>query len=223
MTSPAEFQRRFQRTDEQNTTDFQKQMDAHRAKAEQVRQNAQQQIDRIGQRQELTLEAKRSAAARVYKPARATTQQLLEQHVDMVRQHKQALARKAFGSDNAADPMTAMARRQARQQAAGIQDHHEATEAIRNAQFDGDTHLARAIAAKAFENGWHDVVDTWNADGSNNAYMQPLIELMQMPDTDNLQWRMETAMQYAPPLPGVLEGMKDHEITRAAEEGPEVA
>lgn len=223
MTSPAEFQRRFLRTDEQNTSDFQKAMDANRAKAEQVRQTAEQQMARIADRKDLTPQAKRAAAARIYKPARETTQQLLDQHIDMVKQHKQTLARKAFGSDKAADPQTAMARRQARQQAATIQDSREAKDAIRDAQFDGDTHLARAIAAKAFENGWYDAVDVWNADGSNNAYMTHVVELMQMPNTEDIGWRIATAAAYTAPTPGILDGLKDHEISRAAEEGPEVA
>lgn len=217
MTSPAEFQRRFNRTDAQNTSDFQKAMDAHRAKAEQIRQRADDQIARITARTDLTVDAKRSAAAKVYKPAAEQIQQMLDQHVAKVKAHKEDLARKAFGSDRAADPATAMARRQARQQAATVEDARQAAEMIRNAQFDGDKELARAVAATAFERGWHDAVDVWNADGSNNAYMQHVIELVQMPDTNDAVWRMNVAQAYAKPMPGILDGLKPHEISRAAE------
>lgn len=122
MTSAAEYQRRFLQTDGENTSDFQKSMDAHRARANQISANASAAIERIGARKDLTPEAKRTAAARIYKPAAEQVQAMLDQHIAKVNAHKQELARKAFGSDKAADPMTAMARRQARQQAAAVQD-----------------------------------------------------------------------------------------------------
>lgn len=214
MTSPAEFQRRFLRTDEQNTSDFQKAMDAHRAKAEQIRENATAAIERIGARKDLTPEAKRAAAAKVYKPAAEQIQQMLDQHIDKVKAHKQQLAKKAFGSDTAADPA---ASREARRMASQLQDADEAAQMIRNAQFDGDKQLARTIAAVAFENGWHSAVDVWNSDGSNDAYMRHVIDLVQMPDTNDVVWRMNVAQQYAKPMPGLLDGLKPHEISRAAE------
>ena len=214
MTSPAEFQRRFNRTDAQNTSDFQKAMDAHRAKAEQIRQQADDQIARITARTDLTADAKRAAAAKVYKPAAEQIQHMLDQHIDQVKAHKQQLAKKAFGSDTAADPASS---REARRMASQIQDADEAATMIRNAQFDGDKQLARTIAGVAFERGWHSAVDAWNADGSNNAYMRHVIDLVQMPDTNDVVWRLNVAQQYAKPMPGILDGLKDHEISRAAE------
>lgn len=215
MTSPAEFQRRFNLTGEQNTSDFQKAMDTHRAKADELRQRASDAIERIGARKDLTPEAKRTAAARVYKPAVEQIQQALDTHIQMVKDHKQQLARKAFGSDTATDPATAMARRQARQVAATAEDGTQAAEMIRNAQFDGDTEMARAAAAVAFERGWHDAVDVWGA--SNQTAMRHLVELVQLPDTNDTVWRMNVAQSYTKPMPGLLDGLKDHEISRAAE------
>ncbi|HEY6115418.1 MAG TPA: hypothetical protein VI172_05620 [Candidatus Dormibacteraeota bacterium] len=217
MTSPAEFQRRFNLTDEQNTSDFQKAMDAHRAKADRIRENATAAIERISERRDLTPEAKRSAAAKVYKPAAEQIQQALDDHIAMVGRHKQKLADKAFGSDRATDPATAMARRQARQMAATVQDMPEAEEMLRNAKFDGDDNLARAVAAVAFERNWDRVVDAWNSDGRHDNAMRNLIELRQMPDTEDAVWRLNVAQQYAKPMPGILDGLKPHEITRAAE------
>lgn len=214
MTSPAEFQRRFNLTDEQNTSDFQKAMDAHRAKAQTVRERANETIQRISERRDLTPEAKQTAAAKVYKPAAEELNQMLDQHIAKVQAHKQQLARKAFGADTVADPR---ASREARQMASQVQDAREATEMIRNAQFDGDKQLARAMAGIAFERGWHDAVDVWNADGSNNAYMRHVVELVQMPDTSSAAWRLQVAQDYTGPMPGCLDGLKPHEITRAAE------
>lgn len=224
MTTPAEFRRRFLQTDTEQTADFQKAIDAHRAKADQVREQTNAQLQRIAGRKDLTPEAKRGAAARTYKPACEQIQQMLNDHIAMVEGRKQALAQKAFGSDNTTDPTTAMMRRQARQQAAGIQDRQAAEEMLREAQFEGDTHLARAVARASFDNGWHSVVDQWNADGSNNAYMRHVVELMQMPDTNDPVWRINTAASYVKPDAGPdLLGLRDHEISRAAESGPEVA
>lgn len=217
MTSPAEFQRRFRRTDAEETSDFQRAMNAHIAKADQVRQNANAAIQRISARKDLTPEAKRSAAAKVYKPAAEQIQQALNQHIEMVKAHKQKLADKAFGSDRSTDPATAMARRQARQMAATIDDMRDAEKMIRDAQFDGDEHLARAAAAVAFERGWDNAVDVWNSDGRNDNAMRHLIELRQMPDTNDAVWRINVAQSYSQPMPGILDGLKDHEISRAAE------
>jgi hypothetical protein len=217
MTSPAEFQRLFRQSDAQNTSDFQKAMDAHIAKADQVRQNASDMIDRIGARKDLTPEAKRTAAARVYKPACEQIQQALNDHIEMVGRHKQKLADKAFGSDRATDPATAMARRQARQMAAAVEDMRDAEQMLRDAAFDGDDNLARAVAAVSFERGWDQVVDVWNADGRQDAAMRHLREIRTMPDTNDAVWRFNVAQSYAKPMPGILDGLKDHEISRAAE------
>ena len=217
MTTPAEFQRLFNLSGEQHTSDFQKAMDAHRAKADAVRDRATDAIRRIGERRDLTPEAKRAAAAKVYKPAAEQIQQALDNHIAMVKQHKQELARKAFGAGTAADPMTAMARRQARQQAATVTDADQAESLIRDAHFSGDRELARAVAAVAFERGWHGAVDAWNEDGSNDAFMKHVIELAQMPDTNDVVWRMNVAQSYSQPMPGILDGLKPHEISRAAD------
>ncbi|MFI6468736.1 hypothetical protein ACIBL5_00485 [Streptomyces sp. NPDC050516] len=220
MTTPAEYLKQFLTTGEQHTADFQKRMDAHRAKADQIREHATAAIARITERKDLTPEAKRTAAARIYKPAADRVQQLLDEHIDMVKQHKQTLAKKAFGADNATDPAST---RQARALAAGLQDADSAERLLREAQFDGDHTLARVIAATAFERGWHDVVDVWNADGKHNNEMRHAVELLQMPDTSDPAWRMNTAMAYTTPRPGVLEGLKPHEISRAADADLEVA
>ncbi|MFC8234276.1 hypothetical protein [Streptomyces sp. NPDC057284] len=217
------YQRMFNRSAEDHTTDFQKALDAHQAKADQIRENAQAALDRIGSRKDLTPEAQRAAAARIYKPATEQIQQMLDQHIAKVSQHKQQLAQKAFGSDRSTDPQTAMARRQARQIAATAEDAHQAEQMVRDAQFDGDEHLARAAAAVAYERGWHDVVDVWNADGRNDTAMRCLIELAQLPDTNDTAWRISTAAAYSQPLSGVLDGLKPHEISRAIEDGPEAA
>ncbi|MFF3377179.1 hypothetical protein ACFYXF_30020 [Streptomyces sp. NPDC002680] len=230
MTTPAEYRRLFLQTDDQQTGDFQKAMEAHQAKAAAVRDNANAAIARISARKDLTLEAKRTAAARVYKPATEQIRAMLDQHIAKVSAHKQQLARKAFGYDNAADPATAMARRQARQQAAAVTDPEEAERLIRDANFSGDRELARAVAAASFERGWHSVVDVWNEDGSNDAFMRHVVDLVQMPDTNDPAWRMQTAVNYSGPMPGILDGLKDHEISRAAAadldvygDGPEAA
>lgn len=217
MTSPAEFQRRFNLTDEQNTSDFQKAMDAHRAKAEQIRQQAEDTIARISARTDLTTDAKQAAAARIYKPAAEQIQQALDQHIAKVKAHKQQLADKAFGSDRSTDPATAMARRQARQMAATVEDKRQATEMLRNAKFDGDDNLARAVAAVSFERGWDEVCDVWNEDGRHDNAIRHLREIRTMPDTNDAVWRMNVAQSYAKPMPGILDGLKPHEISRAAE------
>ncbi|MGW3275903.1 hypothetical protein ACWDFH_31235, partial [Streptomyces kronopolitis] len=188
---------------------------------EKVRENANAAIERIAGRKDMTPEARRAAAARVYKPAREQIQQLLDQHIDKVNAHKQQLARKAFGSEAALDPQTAMAARQARTQVQGIEDMRHAQDMLRDAQFSGDKQLARAVAGVAFERGWHGVVDEWNADGSNNSYMRHVVELMGLPDTGDVAWRISTAASYTSPDAGPdLMGLRDHEISRAAESGP---
>lgn len=217
MTSPAEDLRRFLQSSTEQTSDFQKAMDAHIAKADQLRENASDAIARISDRKDLTPEAKRTAAARIYKPVAEQIQQALDDHVAMVGRHKQKLAEKAFGSDRATDPATASARREARRMAASVEDMGAAEQMLRDAQFDGDDNLARAVAAVAFERNWDQVVDVWNSDGRHDGAMRHLRELRELPDTNDSVWRMNVAQSYAKPMPGILDGLKPHEISRAAE------
>jgi len=202
MTSPAQFRREFLKTDAQTTAEFQAGIDAHRAAAAQLRDNAQAQLAQIAGRTELTAEARTERALKVYAPSRDQLNNMLQQEIEAVKARKQWHMQQAFGSNTAADSTTAAARREARRIAAKIEDPGHARETIRDAQFDGDKELARAVARTAFERGWHDVLDDWNRDGSNNRYMQHVVDYMQMPDTEDVAWRFSVAASYVSPQAG---------------------
>lgn len=202
MTTPAQFRRNFLKSDAQSTAEFQAGIEAHRAAAEQVRATAQAHLDQIAARTELTAEARAERARNIFGPSREQITTMLNQEIEAVKARKQWHMQQAFGSTTAADSATAAARREARRIAGTIEDPKHARETIRDAQFDGDKELARAVARTAFERGWHDVVDDWNRTGENNAHMQHVVAFQQMPDTDSPAWRFSVAAHYVSPQAG---------------------
>lgn len=217
MTTPHELRRLFNMNPVEQTTDFQKAIDAHIAGAAQVRVNTEAALARVAEQKGLTPEARRAAAARVYQPACESIQAALDKHIAMVNDHRQQLVRKAFGSGSSADPTTAMARRQARQQAAAVTDQRQAADLIRDAEFSGDSELARAVAAVAFERGWDECIDAWNEDGRHDAAVRGLREFRNLPDTNDAMWRISTASSYTMPDAGPdLTGLRPHQISSAA-------
>ncbi|MFF1655799.1 hypothetical protein [Streptomyces sp. NPDC058255] len=187
-------------------------LDKHANKIEVVHARTAQAINRINNHRGLSEQARQGRIARVYRDAQAELEQLRESGKKALDAHGQGLIDRALGS-RSSDPQTVMAMRQANQMAAGINDPGIAMEILRGAQQDGDTQYAKAIAARAFSNGWTDVVNRWNHDGSNDASMRLINEYQELPHIDPAIWNAHHFL--APPKE--LEHMKTYEISRAAE------
>lgn len=187
-------------------------LDKHANKIETVHAKTAQAISRINNHRGLSEQAKQGRIARAYRDAQTELEELRESGKQALDTYGQRLIDRALGN-RSSDPQTIMAMRQANQLAAGLNDPGIAMETLRGAQQDGDTQYAKAIAARAFSNGWTDVVNQWNHDGSNDASMRLINEYRELPSIDPTIWNAHHFM--APPKE--LEHMKTHEISRAAE------
>ncbi|MFB7162068.1 hypothetical protein [Streptomyces sp. NPDC056242] len=212
MTS---IQNLFNQTGAELSAEAQRVVDGTRQQAAAFIEGANNTVQRAVDRKGMTDRARQAVAARTYRQAQAQTQRLLDEHVAGIQRHKQKLVDRAFGS-RGGDAQTVMARRQAQQMTAGLDDHHIALEMLRTAQQDGDTQLAQVLAGHAYAMGWTDIVDQWNHDGSNDRAMAGLLEAQQLPDTSDVAWRMSVAAEFHVEKPAVLDGLREQDIDSLA-------
>lgn len=187
-------------------------LDKHGEKIAAVHQRRDTAIERVRAHRGLSEQARQGHIARIHRETQAELEQLRDSGKKELDAYGQRLIDRAFGS-RSSDPQTVMAMRQANSMAAGLTDPRIAMDTLRGAQQDGDTQLAKAIAARAFSSGWRDVVNQWNHDGSNDASMRLLNEHQELPQIDPAIWNAHHFL--APPKE--LDGMKDYEISRAAQ------
>jgi hypothetical protein len=186
-------------------------LDKHAEKIAAVHERREMAINRINAHRGLSEQARQSHIARAYRAAQAELEELRVSGEKALKDYGQRLIDRAFGS-RGGDPQTVMAQRQAQQMAASITDSGIAMDMLRTAQQDGDTQMAKAIAGRAFSNGWADVVNQWNHDGSNDPAIRLLNEHQELPHLQPAIWNAHHFL--APPKE--LDGMKDYEISRAA-------
>ena len=178
-------------------------------------------VNQISSRKELTDQAKQTAAARAHTDAAARLQQLQQAERKRLTNERRNLERRIFGNAGTADPGTAVSRRDAADRAARLDDPREALSAYRRAERDGDDHLAQAIALRAAQHGWGQVLGAYTAERPKAA--EALQQLQQLPDTDNPAWLFHEAARYSAPKTGVLADLDDAAIHRAAREDLDVA
>lgn len=212
MTS---IQNLFNKTGAELSAEAQRVVDGTRQQAAAFIAGANTTVQRTMDRKGMTDQARQAVAARTFRQAQAQTQRLFDEHIAGIQRHKQKLVDRAFGA-RGGDAQTVMARRQAQQMTAGLDDHRTALDMLRTAQQDGDTQLAQVLAGHAYSMGWTDVVDHWNHDGSNDRAMTAILEAQQLPDTSDVAWRMGVAAEFHVEKPAVLDGLRDQEIDSLA-------
>lgn len=162
----------------------------------------QQQLGRIQGNRMYSDHAKKVLSAQAYKKAQESLETLRQAELDSVARQRTQLQRRMFGaSSSISDPNAVIARRDANDRAAKLDDPREAATALERAERDGDTVLAQAIAARASEWGWSDVLNTYAA--SRPGFVRDAEEWNALPDTDDLGWKLgHTALFIAPNPPG---------------------
>ncbi|MCP9997832.1 hypothetical protein LUX34_23090 [Streptomyces werraensis] len=175
----------------------------------------QRKVERINSNRTLSTEAKRIAIAREYRAARDHVRALAQESLDQVTSQRAKLSRRLFGFEGTADAQTVIVRRDAADRAAKIETPHEAQRALQMAEANGDTHLAQAIAAQSFANGWADVVHTWF--DANPQASETAKQLQELPDPNDGVWRMQHAMTYQVVPPAELGTMSDYQIDALAD------
>ncbi|MCI3930190.1 hypothetical protein [Streptomyces sp. AN091965] len=197
------------------SAEAQRALDGTRQQGAANAESARAVIDRVMDRKGLTDQARQAAASRTFRQAQARAEQLVSEHIAGVERFKQSRLDRAFGA-RGGDAQSLMARRQAQQMVTSADEDWKAMDLLKTAQQDGDTQLAQVVAGHAYSMGWTDVVDQWNHDGAHNTAIAGLLEAQQLPDTNDIGWRMGVAAEYYVDKPAVLDGLRDHEIDRLA-------
>ncbi|MER5312903.1 hypothetical protein ABT034_34605 [Streptomyces sp. NPDC002773] len=169
---------------------------------DQIMNAYQQQLGRIQGNRMYSDHAKKVLSAQAYKKAQGDLETLRQAELDSAARQRTQLQRRMFGTTSSiSDPGAVIARRDANDRAAKLEDPREAATALERAERDGDTVLAQAIAARASEWGWTDILDTYAAD--RPGFVRDVEEWNSMPDTEDIAWKLgHTALFIAPTPPG---------------------
>ncbi|MFE6530033.1 hypothetical protein ACFVMA_13950 [Streptomyces rochei] len=171
-------------------------------------------LERIEASRTYSDHAKRVMAAKAYKEAQAALDQLRQGEVDSISTRRAQLQRRMFGHPGTADAQTVIARRDANDRAAKLDDPRVAQEALQTAQMEGDDLMAQAIAARAAQSGWSDVLGSYA--GGRPGFQEAAEEYSQLPDPDNWQWKFHHTGQFMAGAPSNLRDAQPHEIDRLA-------
>ncbi len=138
MSTPQEYQRRFNTSGADLAADFQTGLDRNRERAAQLQGDLNTRIRAVSERRDLTDDAKRTAAARLHVQAKETLQRMLADETARIEKQRRALERKAFGHQGTADASTNISRRDAAARADALDNPGDAAAALRRAERAGD-------------------------------------------------------------------------------------
>ncbi|MBP2581640.1 hypothetical protein J3A78_002118 [Streptomyces sp. PvR006] len=171
----------------------------------------QQQLDRIQRNRTYSDHAKKVLSAQAYKKVQAELETLRKAELDSVAQERTRLQRRMFGATSPlSDPNAVIARRDANDRAAKLNDAREAADALERAERDGDTVLAQAVASRAAEYGWGDVVGSYAA--SRPGFSSDVEEWNQLPDTEDFAWKFSHTAQFVAPTPPGFDGSRSSSL-----------
>ncbi|MGX9919466.1 hypothetical protein ACWIG4_06385 [Streptomyces sp. NPDC002248] len=159
--------------------------------------------------------AKRVMAAKAFKSAEQQLETLRAGEERALRDRRASLQRTMFGATGDQDPHTVIARRDANDRAAKLEDPRAAAEALARAEMEGDTTMSQAIATRAAQHGWGDVLSIYTT--TRPGFQRAAEEFNGLPDPDNAEFRFRHAGQHYLPVPPGLDGSKPFEIERLAQ------
>lgn len=189
--------------------------------AQQIHDSYQAQLARIESNRTYSTHAKQVLAAKAYKEAQAQLEQVRQAEVDSINRQRAGLERRMFGQQGNADANTVIARRDANDRAAKLEDPQTAADALKRAQMEGDNLMAQAIATRAAQSGWGDVLGTYAADRPGFAeYAQ---EYNELPDPTDMEWNFRHTGQFIPVAPSSLANAGPAEVDRLAQQELEAA
>lgn len=189
--------------------------------ARQIHDTYQAQLARIESNRTYSDDAKRAMSARAYKQAAAQLEELRQAEVDTIVRRRAALQRRMFGQAGTADAQTVIARRDANDRAAKFDDPRTATDALQRAEMEGDTLMAQAIASRAAQYGWGDVLSTYATD--RPGFAEAAAEFNQLPDPDDIEFKFRHTGQFIAVPPSSLANANPGEVDRLAQQDLEAA
>lgn len=174
---------------------------------EDIRSRLDSTVQRINGLKNPSASAKRTMIARAYIEARDALTQLREQEAEQIGRQREQLDRKLFGTNGfSPDANAVIARRDANDRAAKLDTPAEAAHALRRAEREGDRIMAKAIAAKAADYSgdpsWAQLLNQYvEGKPEETATLQAMVDL---PDTNDVVWRISKAMEYGVATPTEL-------------------
>jgi hypothetical protein len=131
--------------------------------AQRIQSRYSENLDGIRTDKSLSDEGKKQAIATEYEATQKQLKSLREEADRAATTRRHDLQRRAFGIVGNTDPQTAISYRDAQDRAAGIEprDESAALSLMHRASLSGDTILAKAIAARATDNGWGEVLQAY--------------------------------------------------------------
>lgn len=170
---------------------------------EQIFDNYNRQIERIEASRVYSDHAKKVMAAKAYTAAQGALEELRQQEVKAIEGRREQLQRKMFGRENTADAQTVIARREANDRAAKLDNPRVAAEQLRTAVRQGDHTMAQAIAQQAATFNWSDVLEAY-AD-HQPGFRENVEEFNQLPDTSGgSNWGLQHGLSHVLPMPSIL-------------------
>lgn len=160
--------------------------------------------------------AKRVMSAKAYKEAQAAVEELAATETQQLRDRRAGLQRHMFGHADSSDPTTLLARRGAVDRANELDDPRTAQAALQNALEQGDGILAQAIAKRANEWGWTDVLNTY-ADARPH-FRRAAEEFNTLPDPDSGDYRLAHSFGAMVPTPPGMATASPWELDRLAQQ-----
>ncbi|MFF1548725.1 hypothetical protein [Streptomyces sp. NPDC058291] len=183
---------------------------------EQILDNYNRQLARIEASRTYSDHAKKVMAAKAYTTAQSALERLRQSEVDSINTRRSQLQRRMFGHQGTADAQTVIARRDANDRAAKLDDPRAAGEMLATAQMEGDDLMAQAIATRAARSGWNDVLGSYASD--RPGFQQAAEEYSSLPDPDDWKWKFQHTGQFLAGTPRTLSDAAPHEIDRLAQQ-----
>jgi hypothetical protein len=181
---------------------------------DQIIASYEQQLTRIEASRAYSDQAKRIMAAKAYTAAQSAMNQLRDSTLQQLRSRRQDVRRRMYGHTDTSDAQTLMARRDAAQKAAELDNPRIAREELQEALAQGDSIMARAIAARADEWGWNDVLDTYAE--TRPDFRRLAEEFNTTPNPDDADWRFRHNFAHVVAPPNLLGQMQEHQIAALA-------
>ncbi|WP_406306280.1 hypothetical protein OHA61_34205 [Streptomyces sp. NBC_00885] len=190
---------------------------------QQINDNYARQIERIENNRTYSDHAKKVMAAKAFKQAQDAMEQIRQQELKAIEDRREQLQRKMFGRESgSADAQTVLARRDANDRAAQIENPRVAAEMLKKAQREGDHIYAQALAAHAADFGWSDVLTSY-AD-HQPGFREAAKEFNQLPDTSaTSEWRMHHTFAHVVVPPSAIADASPHQVAELAAQELEAA
>ncbi len=175
-----------------------------------LKQTADARIAAIRADGNLSDQGKREAMAAVYAPLKHQLQAIRDGIAERDQKRKVELERKLFGLPANALSVDVIGYRDALDRAAGLENYEQAAALLDRAESSGDTQLARAIFAHAYESGgpgntgWNRIVEDYL--DRHPETVDTVAELINVTPNGERSAHFEQSMLYNVPTPSELQG-----------------